>query len=288
MDVLSGGIAFNDVTIAHGANQSRKLLDTMEVNGNLVNVGGSPDAAGTQVIKLAGDFLFNSAYYFPYPHGGGKLILLMDGGKTQTMTKLGTGTLYPYVVVTNQSYVRMLGTNMTFSSPGSVLIQPGSTLDLNGWFLTATKFTNNGTLRLQGNEPVSPVPTLNAGSTVVYDGIDGTPVTVKTNWAYKALILGPGANRTYQFGAAAGVTTTVTEAFTAVGTKANPLLLRSTTEGVSWNINAKTATKTLQWVDVKDSTSQPGDAWIKTYDSVSSGNNIRWAFPPGGTVILVR
>src|SRR5439155_7087852 len=75
----------------------------------------------------------------------------------------------------------------------TVAINAGGTLDLNGFNMTLSSFTNSGNFRLQGAESVSSAPKNLIGSTVTYTATSGTPLVFST-WTYQILqINGPGS-----------------------------------------------------------------------------------------------
>jgi hypothetical protein len=290
--ISNGGVVFGNVEFNVTANHDKFLIDNMRINGNVqvlgsrISAGWNSGVIGTSTVYLAGNYYQTNQ--FGYTVGQyGRLKIVLNGTNEQT---IGRGIDYFQVdlTVTNGANARLWTPFWVYSR--TAYVAPGGTLNLNGQAFTATTFNVSGTLRLRGNETVAPVPALNAGSTVQYDGIDGTPVTVKTNWSYKTLTLAGVTNREFQFIAAAGATTTVTEAFNTLGTRKQTVRLRSTADGNTWHINASAATKSVQGVDVKDSTSEPGTAWIEAFDSYDSGNNVRWFIhePPAGSIMLVR
>ncbi|MEM2991484.1 MAG: ABC transporter permease, partial [Halobacteria archaeon] len=69
---------------------------------------------------------------------------------------------------------------------------------------------------------------------------------------------------------------------TLTGAAGNRIILRSTLDGVQWNIDPRGPTE-VSFVDIKDSNNLNSDNIIKALDSVDSGNNTNWSF---GEVLL--
>jgi len=149
------------------------------------------------------------------------------------------------------------------------------TLNLDGQNLTvAGTFTvNSGTLKLQGDETVS-TPTLNNGSTVEYTGATLPAIATIKNWSYKTLSI-TGAGKEYDF--TAGATYTVATAFNATGLVGSFAQLRSTSAGTMWNM-AIPATRSFNYLDVKDSNNTGTEVDARGTTFTNSGNNAGWLF----------
>ena len=121
-------------------------------------------------------------------HGGGSSAITMNGSGAQTITVNGAG-IFPSATVTinKTAGTASLASNLTLSSAGQDLTITQGTFDLAGYNLTLTAAGDvltvdaNGILQLQGGETITATTkTLNAGSTVVYNGAG----------AYGSLIMG--------------------------------------------------------------------------------------------------
>lgn len=277
----NGGTTFNNFSYVCRGNRTMTLLDDLTVNGDLVSSCGNPawfgnwTPSGARKIRLGGGFLQTNCVS---TFGNASLTLEMTGvGKTIT---LAAGSFNANLSITNSADVSL---TRNFTMGGPARIYPGATLNLAGANFTATSLTVDGTLALQGGETLSPAnPTLNAGSTVRYDGA-ASPVTVKV-WNYRKLALNaPGR----QLNWTAGQTYNVAEAFTGGGLPGQRALLRSTTPTSWWYLTlAGGAAQNVVSVDVQDSNAGGGQG-IFPENSVSSGNNVNWHFA-AGTVIYLR
>ena len=268
----SGGATFGNFAYNCFGNRSMTLQDDFLVTGDLLSRTGNSGwfghwtPSGTRRIQLGGSFTQTNCVT---TFGNGNLTLEMTG-TNKTLT-LAAGSFGANLAISNNAVV---SPTRDFASSGPVTIYTNATLNVAGFNLTASAIGVNGTLRLRGTETLSPVtPTLNAGSTVRYDGA-GAPVTVK-NWPYKRLNLSaPGK----QFNWTASTTYTVAEAFLVNGLVSSRVILRSTSPGTQWGLNVSSpASPEVYFVDVQDSNAGAGKT-IMAYGSVSGGNNVNWNF----------
>jgi hypothetical protein len=75
----------------------------------------------------------------------------------------------------------------------------------------------------------------------------------------------------------AGGSTFTISTFSVSGNASFPVVLRSTSSSVSWNLN-NTSTNTVSYVDVQRSSASAGRAVLNYPGGVDSGNNVNWVF----------
>ncbi len=167
-------------------------------------VVSNPGSATTLTVQ--GNFSMSSSDAF----GGANLTLVLGGSGTKTLTQ-NAGTFSSPIQINKTSSGEIdLSTAFTTSSTACTVV--AGTFSLGGQnFTCGSTFTvqNGGTLQLQGGETVT-TPTLNSGSTVIYNGTAG-PYTVN-NWSYQALTIN-GSGGTFNTGS----TITVSGNFTLSG-----------------------------------------------------------------------
>jgi hypothetical protein len=273
----TGGTVFNNFTYDCYGNRELSMLDDWTIRGNLTTRCVNPayygyvTPSGTRRVFLGGSFTQTNCVSI---FGNANLTLEMTG--TNRTITMASGYFNANLAVTNGASVSL---TRAYTNGNAVRVYSDSTLNLAGANLTAGSLTVSGTLRMQGGEPISPAtPTLNAGSTVRYDGA-ASPVTVKA-WSYRNLSLqAPGK----QLNWTAGTTYSVAEGFIANGG-----ILRSTTPTAYWYLNlGGSSTQNVQNVDVQDSDASGGKT-VRAFKSIDSGRTLNWLFPMGGTFIQVR
>jgi hypothetical protein len=209
---------------------------------------------------------------------GGNAAYFITGTATQTISGASSNITTGTFTITNTAGIARLGSSVTISN---LVVSKGGTLDLAGNSLANAAFSLSGTLMLHGDETLATDPVVGAGSTVQYTG-GASPVTVR-NWAYRKLTINAPDK---QLNWTAGVTTTVSEAFTVQGTQPHHFVtLRSTAPGTQWYINTTGASTDVSRVDVQDSVSTLP---IKASLSQDSGRNVNWFFTNTGTVLIIR
>ncbi|MBZ0167426.1 MAG: hypothetical protein K8I00_11525, partial [Candidatus Omnitrophica bacterium] len=181
MTVTSGTMSFANVNMSGSSAMVITVAGTMDVNGTLTFTGlGSVNtgvvAAGGNVVNLDTGV-----------SGSGKLTF--DGPRVQSFNLTGfTAGINIDVDVNKSGGLVHLLSALTLDAAGQDLTVVEGTLDISGNNLTfsGTSFTvqDGGVYQLRGNE-TSSAPTLNAGSTVSYNGTAG-PYTVK-DWGYDNL-----------------------------------------------------------------------------------------------------
>src|SRR5205823_2643628 len=109
---------------------------------------------------------------------------------------------------------------------------------------------------------------------VIFGGPTGQ--TISGNTTFNNLTKSVSAAQTMNF--TSGSLTTVSSSLTLTGATGNLLALRSTAPGTQWLLHAP-ATQSVNFVDVSDSNANGGQTVAPT-NTVDSGNNLNWAFPP--------
>ncbi len=122
--------------------------------------------------------------------------LTFSTDSTANFAGAGTQTLSGgWYNITNLNHTGSGTLQITSNTPTiAALSNDAGTLDANGYNITATTFTNNAVLKLEGNETIS-TPTNNSGSLVQYYGISG-PYNIKA-WTYYNLQLSSSLSTTY-------------------------------------------------------------------------------------------
>lgn len=265
IDITSAGTSFNNLTINDGGGSATyEVEDTMDVNGNLTITGGTLDTKSGEdnSITVAGNW--SNADTFTARSG----IVTLDG-TSGTLDLVSGGSSF---------------NNLTFNDGGgSATFEVEDTLDVNG-NLTITGGTvdvksdeNNG-ITVGGNWSNSDAFTARSG-TVTFDG---TNQTISGTNTFYALTKNEGTNdstnSTWTF--PAGVTTTVTNAWTVDGLDSNDkIALASSSGGTRWNIDPQ-GTRTIDNATVTDSNNTHAMVINEFGDSTvtSGGNNLNWIF----------
>ena len=163
----ASGMSFNNVAIGVGSN-IMTVTGSLDVDGNLV-ISDVNSIDGGGAITVAGNFTSTDTTV-----SGGTTITL-DGTGAQNIDTTGGGDLPNSTFTINKaSGVAILLSNLAVSSAGQDLTITQGTLDLAGYSLTVNDVLTvdaNGILQLEGGETfTTTTTTLNAGSTVIYDG----------------------------------------------------------------------------------------------------------------------
>ena len=162
----------------------------------------------------------------------------------------------------------------------STLIVGGNTLDVGtgGIAIAAngTLTSGAGTIQCAGDWSNSGTFTAGTGTVV----LDGTGQSMTGSNTFKNLNKTPSEACTLEF--AAGSTTTVSGTLTFNGASGK-LSLRSSSDGTRWNIDPQ-GTRSIQYVDVKDSYNIDDTDIEPGTGSVNSGNNVNWNFAGVPTV----
>ena len=154
-DITTGGITFKDVNFTHSINDTKTLIDDMDIDGNLnyaLTSGGAGYivASGTRTVTLEGNFL-TQPWDSRTLGAAGSINLILNGGSDQTFTQY-RGNFGANVTVAKTGGVLKLGSNFIISSGTTVTINEGNTLDCSpddgatSYNLTTTgNLVNNGT-----------------------------------------------------------------------------------------------------------------------------------------------
>ncbi len=195
---------FNNLTINKDGNVlTLGAGKTFIVSGTLLLQDGLFDGAGT--IQALGNVTVSPTF------DGGTGTLLFSGSASQTFDLTGATTLFDGPVAVDKSGGEVnLASSFTVETGRSLTLTEG-TFDLNGNNLTTTGATftveDGGNLQLQGGETVTGDPTLNAGSTVTYNGAAAS-YTLK-NYSYSNLTVAGGASSVFTLpGNLTGIATT--------------------------------------------------------------------------------
>jgi len=180
-EIDTGGTAagqdFYRVVVGGGANQTYRLAnnDLLVVEDLTIDAGDTLDAetgpGGPHNITVGQDYTNNGSFIsgagtvtFDGRTGAGPF--LINSGGTGVNEDFGT-----VVFGAGSDLVYRLVGN-SFTAAGSVTIDTGDELDVQGFSLTATTLNNNGTLRREGSG--ESVTRDNDSGLVIYDGAGGT------------------------------------------------------------------------------------------------------------------
>lgn len=187
----------NIITIAAG--------DALVLTGTLTLTNGQ---VNTGTLQAQGDVSLGAGF------DGGDAVLQFTGAATQSMTDSG-GVLPSGTVTVNKTVGTAvnLAAALTLDTAGQDLTITSGTLNLAGFGLTLTAAADvltvdaSGTLQLQGGETITATTkTLNAGSTVTYNGSSG-PYTLQS-LSYSNLTIAGGPSVVFSLpGNTTGITT---------------------------------------------------------------------------------
>ena len=194
-NVNASAMAFNNVNIAVGA-MTLNVTGVLDVNGNLNLTSAGMINGGT--LTVAGNLISSDTAV------DGTTAITLDGAGAQSINTGGTGDLPNGTFTINKSSgTATLLANLTLNSVGQDITITQGTLDLAGFNLVLTATGDvltvdaAGTLRLQGGETItSSTKTLNAGSTVIYNGAGSYGSLVMGN-NYHHLIFNGAGNWTH-------------------------------------------------------------------------------------------
>jgi hypothetical protein len=141
------------------------LNTDIKVENDLTIIGNGCIKANGHNITIGGDWYQKSKNNFQ--RSDGKVIF--NGSSAQTIDSPAHNTSnknFTNVQISNSDVSLIRNTKIT----GTLTIDSGATLDLNGYNLTAGSLVNNGNLQLQGGETVA-ITTMDTDTgTVIYDG----------------------------------------------------------------------------------------------------------------------
>ncbi|MFH0731727.1 MAG: SBBP repeat-containing protein [Candidatus Omnitrophota bacterium] len=173
-----GTMAFDNVTIAGG---TRTLTGNLDVDGNLTINSGCALSSGNYAISVGGDW--------DNDNGG----TFTSGNATVTFNHASAATIYTGGVTGNYDFHQNIEINKDAST--TVVQLSGNGLDVDGTFTitkgifylngqpissgTTLSVTDNGTLRLNGNEAMSWTSNSTATGTWEYVGAGAGPYNIK-------------------------------------------------------------------------------------------------------------
>jgi len=256
------GDTYNNLTFS---GSGAYILDNnLTVNGNLVLSAGTLDVNNTSnyAIIVAGGWIDTTS--------GDNFI-----ERAGTVTFTGDGTLnsneaFYHLTLNGSGKTLTLGNNLDVN--GALTISAG-TLDAstsNKNITLASTWTNNGSFNARAG-------------TVALDGGNQT-ITGSANTSFYNLTKSVTSAYSLTFNNA--LTTSVTNSTTLNGSsKTTRLSLLSDSSGTQWETNiSNSGTRTIQYVDVKDSNNQNGTSVACEIGCKNSGNNVGWSFPIQGIV----
>lgn len=169
---------------------------------------------------------------------------------------------YTGTITQSASYTVTLGTEGYVQAGGTFSAGSGGITDSGNWSATGGTFTaNTSTVTFSGTSQ------LISGSTTFYNLTKS--VTSADTLTFTA-----------------GTTQTISNTLTLNGASGQLLSLRSSSTGTQWNINPQ-ATRTLSYLDVKDSNNTNATAIAFDNSLTDSGNNINWTFDSTPPVVTV-
>ncbi len=165
-------------------------------------------------------------------------------------------------------------TNGTFNASGTTVFS--SSFAISG---TSTFNAGSASLRMQGAVTVSSPAIFSAGTSTVT--LDGTSQTINGTITFYNLTKTSRDGSTLSF--SAGNTQTITGTLTLSGSTTSPLLLRSTTTGTQWKMDAQ-GSRVVRALNVKDARSLHATAMYCASSCTNAGNNNMWQFPSTTTL----
>jgi len=133
----------------------------------------------------------------------------------------------------------------------------------------ATLNLGSNTLTVSGDFYIYGIFTAGLGTVVIDDATQVTNIYGTTFTDFTCITPGKIIN------VQAGSTETITGVLTLTGAKGNPIILRSTIDGIQWKLDPQ-GTWNVSYVDVKDSVNL-NSADINPIGIIDSGNTVRWA-----------
>jgi autotransporter-associated beta strand protein len=248
-------------------------------DGALRNIGGNNSWAGA--ITLGSAVRLNS--------DAGTLALggTINGAFDLTLDGSAGGTIDLNGIIGGTTRPVNLTTGGTINLGAALNLAEMLTHNSGTWTSGANAIDVNGNFNLVGGTFNAPSTTLNVagnwstpGTGFVHNSgaviLDGSDQSITGNMTFYGLTKIVVSAATLTFGA--GSIQTVTNALTLQGAAGQLLSLRSSASGTQWKIDPQ-GTRTVSYVDVKDSNNINAAVLIPT-NSVDSGNNTNWFTAP--------
>jgi hypothetical protein len=259
---------------------------------------GSGGTVFITAASLAGNGLIEaSSFGTAGAGGGGRIALVMTNddafGSVTLNAKGGASASYNgaggtiYLKRKSDAFGKLVVDNHTNATTCLTLI----TSNVTDTAVGDVEIRSSGRLGLAALQPLlvhgawsnAGVFAASAGSLVTLAGTNAATVWGSTNTVFAGLACTSPAKRV-EFAANKTVTVTNSLAFTGGAGAGNLLVLRSTTNGVSWKLTVKAGSaQSVSYADVRDSDAGAGDP-IATSDAVDSGNNTNWNFAVAGPI----
>jgi hypothetical protein len=280
------GAATQAFTFSEGANGTFNADITVNKSGGQVNLASAlvMDAANQDLTLAEGTF--DLAGNNLTVNGTSGTLVVQDGGNLQLQgsesitansgnPQLQSGSTVTYDGTSGSNAIKNYAYHhLTINGSGGTFTLPAAT-DVNGNLTitagTLDATTSNFGITLAGNWSNSGTFTARSG-TVTLDGTNQT-LSGATTFYNLSKTVASAATLTFP----ASTTTTVTNAWTAQGASGQLLSLRSSSSGTQWQINPS-GTRSVEYVDVKDSNNTNATAISCTSNCTNSGNNTNWNF----------
>ncbi len=232
--------------------------------------------SGTMNVATGTLRLNNFSYTFATTTIGASGTLKLHGSETISTTTFssgstalyeGTGASYTLKNIAYQNLVIQGGSTTTLSLPAALTVSQN--LQINSGTLDVT--ASNYGLNVGGNW--SNIGTFNArNGTTTFTGTNQTITGTTTFYNFVKTV---SSADTLTFGA--GQTQTITNNWIVNGVSGNLLSLRSTSNGVQWNVNPQ-GTRSVSYTNVKDSNNTNVTPVSINGTMVNAGNNTNWGF----------
>ena len=249
------GNAYSNLTFAGGQAAQWAFTAATTVSGNLTITSGTL-IQGTNSLLTVGGNWSNSATF----NWGALQGTTFTGNGSQTIGGSSPTTFNGIAFSGTGTYTQ----NVAMSAVSGLIIGGTSTLNSNGFGLTAgSNIANYGTYVSGGN-----TVTLATGFSNFY----GNSISF-----YNLVMDDSGGSAADSITFAQGDTYTVTNSLVLKGNATNKLKLRSSTNGIQWNLIPPAGTTVGPYIDVKDS-----DSSVTIHsgaNNTNSGNNVNWSFP---------
>ena len=251
----------NDALIISGDVSLAGAIGVIEVKNISIDPGHSLDLSGHEIRTTQG--LVNE----------GNLILTGNENIASAIT-LAAGCTVTYTGADEYSALKLGNAYSNLVFDGNGTWQPGADLTVAGDFkVGAGTFDLGGkTLTVSGDFTAAVGATFDSGAGTVKFAGSGTSYIHGTVFA-NLEVTTPGKELVID----AGAIETVKGTLTLTGTAAQPIILKSGTDGSQWNIDPQ-GTRSISYVSVKDS-NNINSTPINGTGLIDLGNNIGWNFP---------